>query len=469
MKNIKSTLNFIKTIIKARHPKEDIRRRELILNILLIGSIVCFLIINIIRVIDLLSHPDDRGLPIIYTLAILFFFIFLFWLSKKGKIKTASLLLITIYSLPMIFSFINWGADLPAALLLSILIIALFGILINHKMVFVSAIIINLFLILLTYFQGNNKIAVINYWRSEKHEISDAIVYMVIILIITAVTWLFSREISRALVRARRSEWALKEERDNLEIKVIERTAQVKEMEKEKINQLYRLAEFGRLSSGIFHDLINPLTAVSLNLEQIQNSQKHELSDAKTCLDQAIIASRKMEDLIISIKKQIQKESSLTTFSINNEIKQIIQLLGYKARKAEIEISFQSKNIIIIYGDPIKFNQIMTNLICNAIESYETKILGEETDKIIKIELAENEKEIILEIIDHGSGIAPENINKIFQPFFSTKIENGRGLGLGLSSSKNLIEKDFNGSINISSVLNKETRFSVTFPKKYEK
>ncbi len=461
--------DFINKIVGARQEDEDKRRSELILNILLFGSIVCFSIINIIRLIDIISNPLDRGLSILYTLAILFLFIFLFWLSRKGKIRLAAWLFITIYSLPMIYSFLTWGADLPAALLLSILIIVLFGILINTRLVILSALAINIFLIAVTYLQFNNSIPVVSYWRSEKHEVSDAIVYMVIILIIATVAWLFSREIRRALSRARRSEQELKEERDNLEKTVIEGTTQIREVEKEKKNQLYRLAEFGRLSSGIFHDLINPLTAVSLNLEQMQNDESRKVSGAKSCLDSAILASRRMESLIVSIKKQIQKESHLNTFSVSEEIEQIIQLLDHKTKKAKARIEFNNLKDISIYGDPVKFGQIITNLLCNAIEAYESNTDQEYKDNLIEIALKENEENIIIMVSDRGPGISPENIDKIFQPFFSTKAETGRGLGIGLSSTKNLAEKDFKGSLKVTSELNKGACFQFSFPKTYEK
>ena len=91
-------------LVSSNNLDEDRKRRELILNILLIFSIVCFLVINLIRVIDAVTRQNNTGLPLIITLAILAFFIFLFWLSKHGHSKIASLLLIITYSLPMFYS-----------------------------------------------------------------------------------------------------------------------------------------------------------------------------------------------------------------------------------------------------------------------------------------------------------------------------------------------------------------------------
>lgn len=466
---IKFLKNLWLRLISPKSNNEDLRRQELILNILLLFSLSGFIFLNIIRIIDTLNHQHDRGLPLIYTIAIMLFFIFLFWLSKKGRIKIAAWLLLIIYSLPMFYSFITWGTDLPAALLLAILLITLSGILINANLVLISTAALSLFLIVLTYLQSEGIVAVNRYWLAEKYELGDAIAHAILFLIIASVAWLFCLEIGRALTRARKSEAELREERDSLEIKVIQRTEQLRQAEAEKIDQLYRLAEFGRLSSGIFHDLLNPLTAVSLNLEQIKDETTNRVLSAKSYLNQALLATHKMESLIAGIKKQIQRESNLTMFLINEEIEQIIQILSYKALRAKVKIDFSADKEIKFYGDPVKLGQIATNLLANAIEASEKNNLEEsgeeETEvKIIRINLEQDDKSVTLTVGDQGAGIAPENIARIFGPFFSTKKETGRGLGLGLASTKNIIEKNFNGTIAVSSQLGQGSLFTVTFP-----
>ncbi len=452
---------FLKKLIHPKSKNKELARRELILNILLTASIACFVFLNTIRVIDVVTNPNDRGLPLIYTLFILAFFVFLWWLSRKGKIKIASLLLILIYALPTFYSFVAWGADLPAALLLVVLLVTMSGVLIGARFAFISTIITISFLITLTYLQENNIIGVNSYWRQERHTLGDAIAYTFLFLVIATIAWLFCREINRALRRAQKSEQALKQERDLLEIKVIERTKQIRQMEAEKINQLYRLAEFGRLSSGIFHDLINPLTAVSLNLEQISIDNENKISSAKSYLGQALIATRKMEDLIASIKKQIQRKSDLKTFSLNKEIEQTIQILSYKARQANVQVNFIANQELFLYGDAIKFGQIIINLIGNAIEACEQ---GDMEENKVEIKLESKKDQILLTVSDNGCGINSKNIDKIFEPFFSTKQKSDRGLGLGLSSTKNLIEKDFRGTIEVN--VDSNTTFVITLPLK---
>lgn len=450
---------FIK-LIAPRQEDEDKRRQELILNILLIFSLSGFFILNIIRVIDYILYTERRGMPISITLIIFIFFAYLLWLSHRGWQKTAASLFIISFALPMFYSLIMWGADLPAGLLLAVLVIILSGILLGARLALFSTFFIAITLIFLIDQQARGLIEIKDYWRSEKAQISDAIAYSVLLFIIAATAWLFCREIKHSLKRALISEKLLREERDSLEIKVKKRTQELREAEAEKINQLYRLAEFGRLSSGIFHDLINPLTAVSLNLEQIKTETDIKILSAKSYLNQALLATNKMEGLIASIKKQISRESTARIFSLNQEIEQIIQILSYKARRAQVIIKFTAEKEVKLMGDAIKFGQIITNLLANAIEACE-----EAERKEVNLNLSTDDAEIKIIIADNGTGIAPENLAKIFEPFFSTKKANGRGLGLGLASTKNIIEKDFAGTIKVISAPEQGTTFTIKLPK----
>lgn len=452
--------NIIKNLVRPHSLEPDLARRELILNILILSSLLIFTIINAIRIYDIISNPLDRGLPFLATFLILLFFIFLLFLSKKKKIKLASWLLIIIYFIPAVYCFITWGADLPAALILTILIIALCGVLLNAFSAFFSALFINIFLIILTWLQQNNIISSNNYWRLEPHEVADALVYTILIMTITTIVYIFDRQLRNALSSLQISEKNLKHEKDFLEKRVAERTKEIQEMEAEKISQLYRLAEFGRISSGIFHDLINPLTAISLNLEQMQCQGNIHLSGTKACLNQAIIASNKMEDLINSIKKSINKENEKKAFSPIVEIKNVINLLNYQALKIGVNIKIKSEANIFIYGDALKFHQIISNLVINSLDA--CKELDTKRTKIISINIKRDCNFVIIRVSDNGSGISLNNLPKIFDSFFSTK--KTQGLGLGLSSSKSLLEKDFQGSIEAYSDPGKITIFIIKIP-----
>ncbi|MEI6529407.1 MAG: ATP-binding protein [Candidatus Falkowbacteria bacterium] len=452
-------IDFLKKQITPKSNEENIRRQEYILNIIIVFSLISFSILNLIRIIDYIIYVEKRGLPLGATIGILIFLFFLLYLSRRGNIKAAASFLLIAFSLPMFYSFFIWGADLPAGLLLAVLIITISGILLGDRLAFISTTIITLFIIILTYLQGHKIIGVQYYWRSEPAQIGDAISYAVLLFIIAVVAWLFIRTINQSLSRARESEKLLREERDSLEIKVEARTKEIKELQAEKINQLYRLAEFGRLSSGIFHDLINPLTAVSLNLEQIKTETDSKIISAKSYLGQALLATNKMESLIASIKKQISRENVISVFSLNQEINQTIQILSYKSRRADVNINFKIDEEITMRGDALKFGQVIANLLANAIDACENS-----KQKEISIELSRTNKNILIRVVDSGAGIRKENLNKIFEPFFSTKKQDGHGLGLGLATSKNIVEADFAGKIAVVSEQNVGTSFIINIP-----
>ena len=286
------------------------------------------------------------------------------------------------------------------------------------------------------------------------------------------VSGILAHSIGQSLARAQKSGKALKDERDFLEIKVRTRTRAFRQAEQEKISQLYRLADFGRLSSGIFHDLINPLTAISLNLEQIKrsdagakNTEAEGAADqgvlrTKSYLHQALLAAHKMEDLITGVKKQIQKEAGPTTFVLNKEIAEIIQILAYKTRRADVRIDFRMTEEMAFTGDAVKFGQIIINLLSNAIEASEN--LPKTRD--IEIGMKKHEDNITITVKDYGSGISPENIDRIFEPYFSTKKKSGQGLGIGLALTKNIVEEAFGGTISVSSQLGNGSIFVVSLP-----
>jgi len=456
-------INFLKRIISLPLKDETKPRREFILNTLLIFFLSSFFIINIISIAHYIFYSEKPGFLLYISLLFFVLFIFLLWLSSLGLVKIASYLLVITFALPMFFAFIIWGANLPAALLVAVLVITLSSILIGANMAFLSSFLISLFLVFITDGQTRGLILVQNFWRNEPAHTADVITYCILLSLIATIAWLFCQEIKRSLRRAKLSESLLREERDLLEIKVERRTQELRVIEAEKINQLYRLAEFGRISSGIFHDLINPLTAVSLNLGQIKTQADSRVLDAKSYLNQALLATHKMESLILSIKKQINRENTISIFSPKQEIEQISQILAYKANKANVEIIHLNIREIKIEGDAVKFGQVILNLLANAIEACE-----EAKTKNVAIVVSEQETTITITINDSGNGILPENLAKIFMPFFSTKTASGRGLGLGLASTKNIVEHDFSGQIRVSSEIKRGTNFIVIIPKKYK-
>lgn len=453
MKN--NTINFLKKINQPQNTAENRAHQQYVLNIILTSIIVLTIIGLIIIAFKLLflkiENYQNNSLPFFVVLTILLIFIGLRAASYKGHDKFASYFLISILFSLASYMGLKWGVDLPAEILFYVLVIIISGILINARMSFISTIIITTALTLINWVHKNQIIAVDRSWIYEPWGNSDIVITSIILLIITTVLWLFNRELKK-------SETELKNERDNLEIKIEEKTKELRITQANEIAQIYRFAEFGKLSSGLFHDLVNPLTALMLNINKVKIDSENDpnLKLIKFEVSQAVKASEKMKDFIVSVRKQINFQSQKEKFSLNREIEEAIIILNYKARKNNTEIIFNANENIIISGDPVKFNQIVTNLLSNAIDA--CSVNGQ-----IVTELIRSESYIKLIISDNGCGIKSDLLDKIFEPFFTTK-HNGDSLGLGLSLIKSIIEESFLGTIAVESKINHGTTFIITIP-----
>lgn len=430
--------NFFKKFVVAISTNEDEARKEFILNVLLLSIIVLSFSAFTISLLGHFIDGLNASIPTGIIFIVLSFFIFLYFLSRRGFSRIASYFLLITFFLPVTYMGYRLGIQIPTGLLSYSLIIIISGILISARFAFLMTFIISLAVFVIGHLQFNNIIIPDFSWKNEVFKFVDIIMLTIIFGIIATVSWLSNREIEKSLARARRSEAELKKERDSLEVTVEARTRELKETQAEKMTQLYRFAEFGRLSSGLFHDLINPLTAVSLNIEKVKNA-----GETKQYVDKAIVAAKKMEDMVSAVRKQLSRQEIKTFFSINEEIKQTIEILSYKILRAHVNIRFLADNEIKTYGDAIKFNQIALNLIINAIDAY--NVAGE-----VAVFLNKKNGMVILEVKDKGIGISEENKSKLFEPFFTTKKE-GYRLGIGLSIIKRIVEKDFGGSIEVAS------------------
>lgn len=448
--------------MRPKSSNEDSKRREFILNILLVSTIFLIFIAGILRFLsDGISSPPGSGSLSAWIIFLIdVFFLSLYFLSRKGFFSFSAYIFIGVYLFLASYMFIIWGVEVQAGLVFFILVIILSGVLIGTSFSFLITFIESLILYLIFFLQTNNKIFPDSTWK-DSWGWSEVIVMTLIFFIMATISWLSNRETEKSLKRARSSEAELKKERDSLEIKVQERTEELKKMQMEKIAQVYRFAEFGRLSSGFFHDLVNPLTIVSLNMERVKDEQIKEIGEAKNYLAKAIEATRRLEDFINTARKQIRKEEEKRVFFIANEVQQVIDMLAYKARKANVKVNFYDGEGLELFGDSVRFSQAITNLIANAIDSYVDK---KDKEGIVEVRIFSKGNSVFLEIKDFGAGIKKDHLKLIFEPFFTTKEE--QGIGIGLSLTKDIIEKDFKGNIKVISKEGKGTKFVLEFTEK---
>ena len=448
--------------IQPRLKNEDLARREFILNVLLLGILTLALYASIRLTTDLIRLGDAfPGISPFILYAVFLIFTFLYILSRRGFVFLVSRLFLLIFFLPITFTVLQWGIDLPITLVAYILLIVMSGILINSRFAFLTTSIISLTLIFIGYAHTTGLIEPNLYWKEGVARIEDAYVISALLFVIFIVSWLSNREIEKSLRRARKSEKELQKERDLLEVKVEERTAELKKTQLEKTMQLYRFADFGKMASGLFHDLVNPLTALSLNLEDLKNNPKLSVSELKDRIGCALGGVKNVSVLIEGSRKQIQKQEIQTNFSISYEINLSIQMLSFKARKANVALEFTPpQKDIHTYGNPVKFYRLIHDIVSNAVDSYEGLF---QTDKKVIVRFERNGKLAEIQVQDWGCGISKENLGKIFDPLFTTK-GHEKGVGIGLMICKEIIEKDFGGKIDVESQEGIGATFTITIP-----
>jgi signal transduction histidine kinase len=447
MKNI---FSLLKELIGNKFMSNDDNRRIYILRILIIGSLVLATAAFILALGDELSKGSNyRGMHLLPLLVPSIYFFGLFCLTNTRHYKIASYLMVGFYFLCATYAIYAWGFVLPTGLLIYGLITIMAGIIIDTTSAVIISIINAITIILIAYLQAIYVLKPDLYWINDLIGVDDALVYIFILGVITAVAWLSNREIDKSLQRARESEAALIVERDQLEIKVEERTRELRQTQNEQMAQLYRFAELGQMSAGILHDIANPLTTVSLNLEQLESEERSQL------VKRARLGIKQMQEFITAARRKLQSESVRNDFSAAVETRTTLSLLNYRLKKEGISLQLIEEAKLRLHGNEVKFQQLMTNLISNAIDAYRDM-----PDANRRIVIYIKAQSIIIQ--DFGHGIKRNDLKKIFEPFYSTKTESG-GMGLGLAICRDIMQKEFDGTLQVSSQRAVGTCFTLHF------
>lgn len=442
--------------ILGSHSADDQRRRELILKILLIGTIMLTVLALITALVNTVLDPHHEQFP----LSALVFFCFIFYLLyggvQRGYYLIPAIIFIAIMLLLVTYVVVRWGILVPQAILTYSLIIIMAGVLFRALIALGVSIVVVASLVVV---KSLGDIGVISFdlsWLSRPGNYTDIVVYGFTFGVIALVSWLSNREIERSLAQARRSERALMEERRNLEVKVAQRTKQLEKAQVEKMLEMHRFAELGRMGSALLHDIANPLTAISLTLSQPgdKKNQQNLLKQVREDLDI-------MERYIEGARRQLRNQSEIKEFSVKDEIQQICDLFATTIREMKVEIKTDIDPSIELKGDSVQFNHIVSNLLSNAIDAYQGV---EGKRKPIHISVRKKDLNIYIEVKDFGKGIDKAALPHIFEPFYSTKQEGRKSMGIGLAIAQDTVKEAFAGDISVQSSAKQGTIFTVALP-----
>jgi two-component system NtrC family sensor kinase len=223
-----------------------------------------------------------------------------------------------------------------------------------------------------------------------------------------------------------------------------------------QIGQSEKLAAIGRLAAGIAHEINNPLTSI-LNFAHLVKEKKtndeEDLRDLNVIIDETNRVRKIVREVLDFARQSPAKKESI---DINKILQQLVSLIVKQKEFRDIRfIEHYDEKLGIVYADKNQIQQVFLNLLLNSAES----IAREGT---ITISTEDKNDRCIISIVDTGCGIKSEDLNKIFDPFYTTKPV-GKGTGLGLSVSYGIV-KQYKGEIHCDSREGEGTTFSVTIP-----
>ncbi|MBF0311896.1 MAG: cyclic nucleotide-binding domain-containing protein [Oligoflexia bacterium] len=230
----------------------------------------------------------------------------------------------------------------------------------------------------------------------------------------------------------------------------------------QQLLQTEKLASIGMLISGIAHEINNPLTVILAYIKMLQKDldspkEKGHYEKIYLRIEQASEAIRK---IVLGLKTYVRMDEEQTVpVKLHETIQGSIDLMSFLYKKENIEIVTDfGESELEVMGNVGQFQQVIINLLSNAKDAMESV-----KKKSILITTRIINDEVHIGVKDTGHGIAKENMQKVFQKFWTTKGV-GKGTGLGLDIVKKIVDK-MNGRIEIDSELNVGTTFTIVVPK----
>jgi len=253
------------------------------------------------------------------------------------------------------------------------------------------------------------------------------------------------------IAERKRAEKALKEYSARLEEMVDERTRELQDAQAELVSK-ERLAILGELAAGVSHELRNPLATITNAVYFLQMTLTDADDTTKEYL-QLIAAQVQSAGKIVSDLLDFSRDSAADRQS--TPLPQLVAQLWERCVPPEnVEVAtILPPGLPPVFVDPHQLGQVLENLVTNA---YQAMPKGGD----LTIEATAGDDEVYLSIADTGVGIATENMDRLFEPLFSTK---PRGIGLGLAVSRRLVEAN-GGSIKVESEEGKGSTFTLVLP-----
>jgi len=246
--------------------------------------------------------------------------------------------------------------------------------------------------------------------------------------------------------KRRQAEEGLKQARDELEVKVQERTKELRQANETlrerqaELTHVTRVMTIGELTASIAHEVNQPLAAIVTNgnacLRWLAGATPN-LSEGRQAVERIIKDSYRASEVIARIRSLVKKTQPRSDWvDLNEVIDEVLALAQNEARRHRVSLNRQLKpDLPRVRGDRVQLQQVVLNLIMNGLEAIArskngTRELSIRTD-------ADDGKNVIVAVGDSGEGLDSANLERVFDAFYTTKPE---GMGMGLAISRTIIE-----------------------------
>ena len=239
------------------------------------------------------------------------------------------------------------------------------------------------------------------------------------------------------------------------------------EAEREEMQrQLYqssKMASIGELSAGVAHEINNPLNGIINFAQLLKDEERPRTEFEQQMIDGIIDEGERIAEIVRGLLTFARADThELEQVHFADSIKTSIALFGRQFEKDGITVEIDLEpDLPFVRADGSRLRQVVVNMISNAYHALKAKP-ADSDKKLFRItarRAGKNDEIVRVEFYDNGVGIKREDLNKVFDPFFTTRRETG-GTGLGLSVSFGII-RDFGGKINVESEVGKFTRFTI--------
>jgi two-component system, NtrC family, C4-dicarboxylate transport sensor histidine kinase DctB len=225
--------------------------------------------------------------------------------------------------------------------------------------------------------------------------------------------------------------------------------------------QAGKLTMLGQMAAGVTHELNQPLTAIRAFADNaVQFIRRGQLPQAEQNLEHISEASAHMGRIITQLKGFAYKSDAIAVVDLARTTAAAVLLLRSEFQQQGVAIQVDARNSVQVMGDVVRIEQVLINLLRNAIDAVETVELV--ADKRVTAIIEQDGEDAVIRICDTGPGIADDVVPHLFEPFFTTKAS-GNGLGLGLAISSSIVQA-MNGQLSAHNLPQGGAEFTLRLP-----